>query len=144
MATGDRLSTNRRLMNAVVRPLIRLGLAGPHVYLLTVAGRKTGQFYSTPVKLVVDGDERWLVAPNGERNWVKNATAAGWVELSRARKTERFQVTRVDDTEAGPVLRNYLRHNRVTGTFFEAKATDSVETFITEAPRHPVFRLSHQ
>jgi len=144
MAARHRLSKTRRFVNAVVTPLIRVGLAGRHVFLLTVEGRKTGQLYSTPVKLVVDGDRRWLVAPKGGRNWVKNARAAGWVELSRAGKRERFCVTQVDNTEAGPVLRNYLRHNPVTRTFFEANASDPVEAFIAEAPRHAVFRLSNQ
>ncbi len=141
MATSYRLSTTRRFVNAVVRPLVRYGLAGRHVYLLTVEGRKSGRRYSTPVKLVVDGDKRWLVAPYGERNWVKNARAAGWVELSRAGKSERLHANQVDDTEAGPVLRSYLRRNPVTRTFFDAKAADPVEVFIAEAPRHPVFRL---
>jgi deazaflavin-dependent oxidoreductase (nitroreductase family) len=143
MATGYRLSRTRRLVNALVRPLVRFGLAGRHTYLLTVEGRKSGRRYSTPVTLVEDGDGRWLVAPYGERNWVKNARAAGWVELSRAGKSERLRVTPVDDAEAGPVLRSYLRRAPVTRTFFDAKASDPVEAFIAEAPRHPVFRLSN-
>ena len=142
MASSNRLSWTRRLVNTMVAPLVRVGLAGRHVYLLTVEGRRTGKRFSTPVKLVVDGDKRWLVAPNGDRNWVKNARAAGWVELSRAGKSEHVAVAEVDAAEAGPVLRRYLRGNRVTGTFFDAKASDPVEVFIAEAPRHPVFRLS--
>src|SRR5579863_10157285 len=103
MGTSDRLSTTRRLVNALVRPLVRVGFAGRGVYLLTVEGRKSGRSYSTPVKLVMDGEKRWLVAPYGERNWVKNARAAGWVELSRAGKSERLWVAPVDAAEAGPV-----------------------------------------
>jgi deazaflavin-dependent oxidoreductase (nitroreductase family) len=125
-----------------VTPLVRLGLAGRHTYILTVEGRKSGRHFSTPITLVVDGDKRWLVAPNGERNWVKNARAAGWVQLSRAGTTDRLDVTEVDAAEAGPVLRKYLRRNRVTSPFFDARADDPVEAFIAEAPRHPVFRLS--
>ena len=142
MATSHRLGKTRRLVNALVTPLVRVGLAGRHVYLLTVEGRKSGRRYSTPVKLVVDGDERWLVAPRGDRSWVKNARAAGWVELSRAGKSERVQVTELDAAEAGPVLRSYLRGNRVTSAFFDVDADDPVEAFVAEAPRHPVFRLS--
>ena len=73
---------------------------------------------------------------------MKNARAAGWVELSRAGKNERLRVTEVDDAEAGPVLRSYLRKAPVTSPFFDAKARDSVEAFIAEASRHPVFRLA--
>jgi deazaflavin-dependent oxidoreductase (nitroreductase family) len=142
MATRSRLSRGRRLINGVVTPLVRLGLAGRNTYLLTVEGRKSGRHFSTPIMLVVDGDKRWLVAPNGERNWVKNARAAGWVQLSRAGTTDRLAVTEVDAAEAGPVLRKYLRSNRVTSPFFDARADDPVEAFIAEAPLHPVFRLS--
>jgi deazaflavin-dependent oxidoreductase (nitroreductase family) len=142
MAASYRLGRTRRLVNAVVTPLVRFGLAGRNTYLLTVEGRRSGRPYSTPVTLVADGERRWLVAPYGERSWVKNARAAGWVELSRAGTTERFDVTEVHADEAGPVLRRYLRRNRVTGMFFEAKASDPVEVFIAEAVRHPVFRLS--
>ena len=141
MATRHRLGRVRRLVNAVIRPLVRVGLAGRHTYLLTVEGRTTGRHYSTPVTLVEDGDKRWLVAPYGERNWVKNARAAGWVELSRAGKTERLRVTELADVEAGPVLRNYLRKAPVTRPFFDVRASDPVEAFIAEASRHPVFRL---
>jgi deazaflavin-dependent oxidoreductase (nitroreductase family) len=142
MATSYRLGRTRRLVNAVVTPLVRFGLAGRNTYLLTVEGRRSGRRYSTPVTLVVDGDIRWLVAPYGERNWVKNARAAGWVELSRAGTSERLQVAEVDAAEAGPVLRKYLRSNRVTSAFFDVKAADPVEAFIAEAAGHPVFRLS--
>jgi deazaflavin-dependent oxidoreductase (nitroreductase family) len=129
-------------VNAVVRPLVRVGWAGRNTYLLTVEGRKTGRRYSTPVTLVVDGEQRWLVAPYGERNWVKNARAAGWVELSRAGTSERLDVAQADQAEAGPVLHAYVRHYPVTRPFFDAKVRDPVEAFIAEAPRHPVFRLS--
>jgi deazaflavin-dependent oxidoreductase (nitroreductase family) len=141
MDTGYQLSPMRRFVNAVITPLVRFGLAGRNTYVLTVEGRKSGRRYSTPVTLVVDDEERWLVAPYGERNWVKNARAAGWVELSRAGKSEKVRATEVGAAEAGPVLRKYLRSNRVTSTFFDAKADDPVEMFVAEAPRHPVFRL---
>ena len=141
MATRSRIGAARWMLNAVVRLLVRVGLAGRHTYLLTVVGRKTGRRYSTPVTLVEDGAGRWLVAPYGERNWVKNARAAGWVELSRAGKSERLRVTEVNDAEAGPVLRDYLRKAPVTRPFFDVRASDPVEAFIAEAPRHPVFRL---
>jgi deazaflavin-dependent oxidoreductase (nitroreductase family) len=131
----------RRLLNAVLTPLIRTGLVGRRFCLLTVTGRTTGRRYTTPVKIVADGERRWLVAPYGERNWVKNAKAAGWVELSRGRSHERLAVALVDAEEAGPVLRAYLRQNRVTRSFFSAAPGDPVQAFVAEAARHPVFRL---
>jgi deazaflavin-dependent oxidoreductase (nitroreductase family) len=131
----------RRLLNVVVRPLARLGLAGRRTHVLTVVGRKSGRRHSTPVSLVFLDGERWLVAPYGERQWVKNARAAGWVELTRARKTERVRVEEVGPEQAAPVLRAYLRSTPVTAPFFDAKRNAPIEEFADEAHRHPVFRL---
>src|SRR3954469_25875142 len=95
----------RKLGNAVLAPLARLGLAGKRAHVLTTVGRKTGRRYSTPVQVVFLGGERWLVAPYGERAWVKNARASCSVELTRARRTERVGVEEVDPETAAPVLR---------------------------------------
>ena len=131
----------RRALNAVVRPLARLGLTGPRTHLLTVRGRKTGKPWSTPVSIVRNGDMRWLVAPYGERNWVKNARAAGSVELRRGRRHERLGVVELSPEEAVPVLRRYYEQGLVTRPFFEANLDSSAAEWLAEAPRHPVFRL---
>ena len=89
----------------LIAPAARLGLAGKRTHILTVKGRKSGRKYSTPVQLVFRDGQRWLVSPYGERGWVKNARAAGEVELTRALKTERLRVEEVDAQTAAPVLR---------------------------------------
>jgi len=136
-----RLSTGRRAVNALVRPLARLGLAGPRTYLLTVPGRKTGTLWSTPVSMVEEGNQRWLVAPYGDRNWVKNARAARWVQLRRGRTSERLAVEELPSVEAIPVLREYYRRGRVTSPFFDVSLDSSDAAWLAEATRHPVFRL---
>lgn len=87
------------------------------------------------------GDERWLVAPYGDRNWVQNARAAGWVELRRGRRYERLLVDELVPEQAVPVLREYYRCGRVTRPFFEVSLDSSHEEWLADAPRHPVFRL---
>lgn len=104
-------------------------------------GRKTGRRYSTPVNLVIDDGGRWLVAPYGEREWVKNARAAGEVELTRARKTTRHRVEEVGGEEAARVLREYLRTTPIVKPYFDATPDAPLEAFAIEAARHPVFRL---
>ena len=136
-----RRSRWRRALNVVVRPLARIGLAGPHTHLLTVRGRTTGTPWSTPVSVVSEGDERWLVAPYGMRNWVLNARAAGWVELRRGRTRERLNVEELGPDAAVPVLREYYRLFRVTRPFFEVSLDSPHEAWLAEAPRHPVFQL---
>jgi len=128
------------VVNTLVRPLIRLGLSG-QMHLLLVPGRRSGRIYSTPVKTVERSGARWLVAPYGERSWVKNARAAGRVELRRGRRAERFTIVEVGPAEAAPVLQEYLRTTPVTQKFFDVRADSPLDAFLAEAPRHPVFRL---
>lgn len=139
-----RRSLWRRALNAVVRPLARLGLAGPRTHLLTVPGRKTGRLWSTPVSIVRHEGERWLVAPFGDRNWVKNARAAGWVELRRGRRRERLVVHELSLEAAVPVLRRYYELGRVTRPFFDVRLESTDDDWLVEAPRHPVFRLERR
>jgi deazaflavin-dependent oxidoreductase (nitroreductase family) len=136
-----RRSPGRRALNAVVRPLARLGLTGPRTHLLTVPGRRTGRLWSTPVSLVELDGERYLVAPYGERNWVKNARAAGRVELRRGRRRERPGLEEASGEQAVRVLRRYYVRTRFTRRFFDVDLDAPEERWAAEASRHPVFRL---
>ena len=128
-------------MNRVVAPLTRTPLAPPHTYLLTVPGRKSGRPRSTPVTLIENG-ERWLVAPYGEVEWVKNARAAGEVTLSRRGRSERLSIEEATPEQAAPVLKRYLSMGSVVvGPFFDVRRNAPLEDFAAEAERHPVFKL---
>ncbi len=139
-----RKSLWRHALNALVRPLARLGLTGPRTHVLTVRGRKTGKPWSTPVSIVAERGERWLVAPYGDRNWVLNARAAGWIELRRGRRNERLAVVELSPEDAVPVLRRYYELGRVTRPFFDVTLDSSDADWLAEAPRHPVFRLGSE
>jgi deazaflavin-dependent oxidoreductase (nitroreductase family) len=141
MAATYRLGMWRRLLNALVRALLRMGLAPRHTYLLTVRGRRTGTRYPTPVTLVEEGTNRWLVAPYGEVSWVRNARAAGQVTLSRGRRPETVAVVELGPEEAAPVLKRYVTEVPITRPFFDATPDSPLETFAAEGHRHPVFRI---
>ena len=141
MTNAYRHSLWRRGLNGVVRPLARLGLTGPRTQLLTVPGRVTGRPWSTPVSVVTDGDERWLVAPSGERNWVRNARAATTIELRRGRHRQSYRVEELDPGDAVQVLRRYFALGRTTRPFFDVSLRSTDDEWRAEAPRHPVFKL---
>jgi len=134
-----------RILNLLTTAWIRLGLPPRKYHLLTVRGRKSGRFYSTPVAVVEDKGQRWLVAPFGEREWVKNARAAGQVVLRRGRRSETVAVIEeLDPVHSAPILKRYSKKEPLTRTFFAATPDSPLEDFIEEAPLHPVFRiLSH-
>jgi len=142
MAKTYRLGRTRRVVNHVMSLLAPLGLAGRHTYILTVRGRKSGRSYSTPVILIENG-ERWLVAPYGDVGWVRNARAAGEVQLTRAGRSERLGLYEVGATEAAPVLQLYLKRVPVVRPFFDVAPGSPLAEFETEARRHPVFRLTN-
>jgi deazaflavin-dependent oxidoreductase (nitroreductase family) len=135
------LSFIRRAVNVVFHALLKAGLVPGSTYLLTTRGRKTGQLHSTPVILVERDGQRWLVAPYGAVPWVLNARSAGEVTLSRGRQSETVRIEEADAATSAPILKIYLTHVPVVRPFFDVQPTSSLEAFVAEAPRHPVFRL---
>ena len=141
MAVTYRLSSWRRFLNALVRGLLRVGLGPRHTYLLTVHGRRSNTRYSTPVTLMEEGRDRWLVAPYGEVSWVRNARAAGRVMRSRGRQSEAVTIVALGPEDSAPVLKRYVTEFPITRPFFDATPDALLEAFVAEAYRHPVFRI---
>jgi deazaflavin-dependent oxidoreductase (nitroreductase family) len=141
MARPYRLGFWRRSVNRIIRALLPVGLAPPHTYLLTVPGRRSRRIYSTPVTLVEENGERWLVAPYGEVGWVKNARAAGQVTLERGRRSETVGIVELSPDEAAPVLKKYLSRLPIVRPFFDVTPKSQIADFVAQAPRHPVFRI---
>jgi deazaflavin-dependent oxidoreductase (nitroreductase family) len=108
---------------------------------LTVRGRVSGKPYSTPVDAIEHDGRRWLVAPYGVTNWVRNARAAGEVELRRGDRIERMRVREASSDEAVPILRHYLEVVPVTRPYFDVGPDATEETLAAEVERHPVFQL---
>jgi deazaflavin-dependent oxidoreductase (nitroreductase family) len=128
-------------VNAVVRLAVWTRLAPERFHLLVVRGRLSGRPRSTPIIVHAQGGHRWLVAPYGERAWVRNARAAGRVMLRRGWRTETVTVEEVGALEAAPVLKQYLGETPITRPFFAATPDAPLADFVREAPDHPVFRL---
>ncbi len=143
MAKTYQLTPGRKLANALMRALLRTGFQPGSTYLLTVTGRKSGRLFTTPVTLVEEDGQRWLVAPYGEVNWVRNARAAGQVTLTRGHSSETLSIVELSPAERAPVPKQYLRHVPIVRPFFAATASSPLEAFVAEASCHPVFRLAN-
>lgn len=131
------------VLNTLVAGPARLGISISGSRLLRVKGRKSGEWRSTPVNVLVHACDRYLVSPRGETQWVRNIRAAGGGELVLGRNVERFRAVAVGDDEKPPILRAYLqRWWAESGTFFgSVKTTSSEEDLRRIAPEHPVFRV---
>ena len=75
----------QHVFNRVVVSLTRLGVSVYGSRILAVRGRKTGQWRTTPVNLLEFRGQRYLVAPRGVTEWVRNIRATGAGELHRDR-----------------------------------------------------------
>lgn len=137
----DRMT--RHVFNPVMTGLVKLGLPVRGARQLQVTGRTTGEWRRVPVNpLTVDG-ERFLVAPRGETQWVRNLRAAGEGRLRLGRRTEPFVATELPDHDKAPILREYLRVWAMeVGKFFEGiDAHSSDDEVAAIAPGVPVFRI---
>lgn len=130
-----------RAINRVYGTLTGLRLGARHRHLLTVTGRRSGLPRTTPVDVMAVGGERWLVAPYGEVQWVRNLRAAPECSLRRGHTTRRYTATEVDPDTAVPVIRTYIRTVRVTRAYWGAGPDASNAELAHEATSHPVFRL---
>lgn len=141
MARTYRLGVARRIVNGLIRGLLRMGLGPPRTYLLVTRGRTTGRAYRTPVTLVEEHPRRWLVAPYGEVGWVRNARAARRVTIERGRHAETLRLAELGPRESAPILRRYVREVPITRPYFDAAPDATLDDFAAEAARHPVFEL---
>lgn len=141
MAKSFKLNFGTRFGNAMLGTMLKVGLPVGPMSLLTVKGRKSGKEYSTPVTPVEQNGTRWLVAPYGEVNWVRNIRASGSARLSRGRRTETITVAEAGTAEAAPILKEYLTKVPIVRPYFDVTLESSLQDFESEAPRHPVFRV---
>jgi len=141
MAKTFKVDTARHLADTVVKTFLALHIAPRGYYLLTTIGRKSGQPRSTPVVIIAEGSQRWLVSPFGKVSWVFNIRAAGQATLMRNGKSETVTVKEVSAQQAAPVLRKYVTDVATTRRYFDVKSDSSEEDYIAEAPRHPVFEI---
>jgi len=131
-----------KFFNRVFGFLVGLGLGFSHNYLLQVRGRKSGKLYSTPVDLLEQNGKRYLVAPRGRTQWVRNAEAAGEITLKRGSQRQRYRLRPIPDGEKPPILKSYLdTFKREVQTYFPVPAGSPVEAFSELTSSYPAFEL---
>src|SRR5271166_1141152 len=131
-----------RAFNRFFGVLVGLGLGMKHNYLLQVRGRKSGKLYSTPIDLLEIGGKRFLVAPRGRTQWVRNAEAAGEVTLKRGSFKQSFRLRAIPDSEKGQYLKAYLDSFKTTvQRYFSVPAGSEAQAFASIAANYPVFEL---
>jgi len=136
-------SAFERAFSKVFGVLVGLGLGLRHNYVLEVAGRKSGRMYSAPVDVLDVGTRRFLIAPRGRTQWVRNAEASGRVFLKKAGRREEFGVRAVADADKPELLKAYLdRFKTTVQRYFPVPAGSAASAFVDVASGYPVFELT--
>jgi deazaflavin-dependent oxidoreductase (nitroreductase family) len=133
----------RKIFNPTVAFLTRRGVSVLGSRVLAVRGRTSGEWRTTPVNLLEYEGTRYLVAPRGEAQWVRNLRVAGTGQLRVGKKVEDFRARELGDDEKVPMLRAYVKRWKLeVGVFFEGVGPDSTDDELrTIAPRHPAFEV---
>ena len=135
-------SAVEKMFNRVFGFVVGMGLGFSYNYLLQVRGRKSGKLYATPINLLEIHGKRFLVAPRGRTQWVRNAEAAGEVTLKKGSSSQRFRLRPVAETEKPEILKAYLDNFKSeVQRYFPVAAGSPVESFVELAGSYPVFEL---
>jgi deazaflavin-dependent oxidoreductase (nitroreductase family) len=133
----------KNVFNPAVATLTRLGLSVWGSRILRVRGRKSGEWRTSPVNLLTYEGRRYLVAPRGQTQWVRNIRVSGEGELVVGNKVERVRAVEIPDDQKVPILREYLKRWKFeVGIFFSGVSSESPDSELRRiAPHHPVFRV---
>src|ERR1700724_1135967 len=131
-----------RAFNRVFGFLVGLGLGFSYNYLLQVRGRKSGKLYSTPINLLELRGKRFLVAPRGRTQWVRNAEAAGEVTLKKGSTRQKYRLRPLTPAEKPEILKAYLEaFRREVQRYFPVPAGSPLEAFAKLTESYPAFEL---
>jgi deazaflavin-dependent oxidoreductase (nitroreductase family) len=141
--TGRRINA---MFNSTVAALTKLGISVWGSRVLYVRGRTSGEWRTNPVNVLTHDGRRFLVAPRGQTQWVRNLRVAGGGELKVGRRIERFTATELADDQKPEILRAYLKRWKFeVGVFFDGVSADAPTAKLLEiAPGYPVFQIGTQ
>jgi deazaflavin-dependent oxidoreductase (nitroreductase family) len=149
-----------RLFNPITRRFISAGLptGAPNV-LLTMRGRRSGKVRTVPIGMLELDGRSFVQASYGETGWVANLRADGEATVTHpGGRRVPVQAIELPPEEAGAVLRRALqqfRQSRVMRALLgpnfrppigvlwrlRIRVDDTLEEYVAEARRHPLFEL---
>jgi deazaflavin-dependent oxidoreductase (nitroreductase family) len=105
---ASRVPTTVALFSPVLNFLLRARVPlGPN-RLVTIRGRKTGLPRTTGLAVIETGGRRWVWAPWGDVNWVRNLRAAGRATITEHGRSEQVGATELNTAERVAFFRDVL------------------------------------
>ena len=134
-----------RLFGRILKPLIAAGIPLGFNRLVTIRGRKSGLPRTAALAVLrIDGD-RWVWAPWGEVQWVRNLRAAGRATIADRHRTVDVRAIELDPAERVGFFRDVIGPfaRSIPFGYWFIRLVDGVDLNDPEAAarRCPVFEL---
>jgi len=140
-----RPSSGERLFNRLFGFLVRMGFGQSDNFMLEVRGRKSGKIYSTPVNVLAYKEKKYLVAPRGYTQWVRNVVANKSASLVKGTRRDEVSLRPIPENEKPDILKTYLdRYRRTVQKYFPIAAGSPAKDFEPLADKYPVFEITSE
>ena len=106
------------------------------VSMLSVPGRRTGQWHSSAVAVLSHDGQDFLLSAYGNTEWSRNLRAAGTARLTRRGRAEEIEVEEVPAEQVPPLMAEYLRE------FGKMPTVAKTFAALSEPTDHPTFRIT--
>ena len=97
-----------RFFGRILQALLRAGIPLGFNRLVTIRGRKSGLPRTTPLAVIQIGARRWVWAPWGEVQWVRNLRTTGRATIEFRGGKDEVQATELDPAERVGFFRDVL------------------------------------
>jgi hypothetical protein len=132
-----------RTVNELFRWLAEAGIGLAGTRALRIRGRNTGKLRGVVINLMTVQGRDYVVSPRGNTQWVRNARAAGQVEMGPRWRSRDVQIIEVADDAKPELLKLYLKrwYWEVKGHVGGLTPDSTDEQIRAVAPSIPVFEL---
>ena len=103
---------------------------------LSVRGRTSGRWHTTPVAVLEHDGERYLVSYRGASDWARNLEASHTARLTQRGRAEEIDVADVPVAERAPLLAAY------GDRYSKMPTVAPVLRALPDPADHPIFRIT--
>ena len=103
---------------------------------LSVRGRRTGIWHTTPVAVLEHDGDRYLISYRGASDWARNLAASHTARLTRRGNTEEVHVVDVPAADRQPLLDAYRER------YGSMPTVGAVLRALPDPADHPTFRIT--
>jgi len=141
MAKEYGVTAKVRLGNKFMTSLVNRGKTSS--WILITTGRVSGTRRETPITPVEIDGVKYLCAPYGRTDWVRNLEADPHAAMTRGGVTLRFIAEPVRGEEAGRAFARYYAENKnYIGRYVTIAGDKTITDFTAAVERYPVFKVS--